>query len=70
MVYSSAPSANTIKHIHDTVVGLIQPAEMDGTEVDGPDAVSDLFESDDVAFQETADEHLSSRYCQELWIER
>ena len=60
MVYSSASSANTVNHIHDTIVGLIQPAEVDGTEVDGPDGVSDLLESDDVTLQETADEDLPS----------
>lgn len=60
MVYSSASSAHTVKHIHDTIVGFVQPAEVDGTEVDGPDGVSDLLESDDVTLQETADEDLPS----------
>ena len=60
MVYSSASSANTVKHIHDTIVGLVQPAEVDGTEVDGPDGVGDLLEADDVTLEETADEDLPS----------
>ena len=60
MVYSSAPSANSIKHIHDTVVGFVEPTEMNRPEIDGPDGVGDLFESDRVVFQKAADEDLSS----------
>jgi len=57
-VYSSAPAANAIEHVHDTIVRLVEPTEVNGSEVDGPDAFGDLLESDGVAFQETADEDL------------
>jgi hypothetical protein len=60
MVYSSASSAHTVHHIHDTIVGLIQPPEVDGTEVGRPDGVSDLLEADGVTLQETADKDLPS----------
>lgn len=62
MVYSSAPSANAIKHIHDTVVGFVEPTEVNRPEIDGPDAVSDVLESDDdLLSHETVGPHRRGR---------
>jgi hypothetical protein len=44
--------------VHDAVVGLIEPAEMNGPEEDGPDAVSDLLETDGLAPEQMRDEDL------------
>ena len=45
MVYSSATSLGTFLHVHDAVVELIEPAEVQGPEVSGPEAVAHLLEA-------------------------
>lgn len=79
MVYSSlSASPCTILDVHDAVIGLVEPTEVDGAEVDGPDAVADLLEGDGVLFEQAADEDLSpvpakggvSRYPADLEVPR
>jgi len=56
MLYSSSAATGSFFDIHDAVIGLIEPAEVDGTVEDGPDLFGDLLESDDGVFEETAHE--------------
>lgn len=56
MVYRSATSPGAVLHIHDAEVGLVEPAEVDGSEEDGPDLIGDLLEADGVLFEQAADE--------------
>ena len=58
MLYSSASTTGTFFDIHDAEVGLIEPAEVDGTVEDGPDVLGDLFKADEGVFEQAADEDL------------
>jgi hypothetical protein len=60
MVYSSAASSGAFSNIHNAEVVFVEPTEMDGSEVNGPDAVSDLLESDDLSLEEGGDEDLTA----------
>lgn len=44
--------------IHDGIVTLVEPAEVDGPEEDAPDLVADLLEPDGEAPEEVRDEDL------------
>jgi hypothetical protein len=58
MLYSSAATAGSFFDIHDAVVGLVKPAQVNGSVEDGPDLFGDLLEGDEVVFEQAADEDL------------
>jgi hypothetical protein len=60
MLYSSAASSSAFSDVHNAEVVFVEPAEMDGAEVNGPDSISDLLETDDFALEEGGDEDLSA----------
>ena len=60
MLYSSAATTGSIFDIHDAEVGLVEPAEVDGSEEDGPDVLGDLIETDGCVFEQAADEDLAT----------
>jgi hypothetical protein len=60
MVYSSAASSSAFSNVHNAEVVLVEPTEMDGSEVNGPDAVGDLLESDELSLEKGGDEDLTA----------
>lgn len=57
MLYSSVSPFITF-HIHDAVVRLVEPPQMNGTEIHGPEAFADLLEAEVFAAEEIGHEHL------------
>ena len=49
-------SLGTFLHVHDAVVGLVEPAEAEGSVVHGPESIADLLEADDSMFEQAAHE--------------
>ena len=58
MLYSSASTTRAFFDIHDAVVGLVEPAEVNGAVEDGPDVLGDLLEAGEVVFEQAGDEDL------------
>lgn len=53
-----ASSLLTFFDVHDAEVGLVEPAELEGAEVDGPDAISHLLEANEVPAEQATHEDL------------
>jgi hypothetical protein len=51
-------SPGAVFQVHDAMVTFVEPAEVNGSKVDGPDGVTDLFEADEVTFEKAAHEDL------------
>jgi hypothetical protein len=45
-------AAGSFLDIHDAIIGLMEPAEVDVGEVDGPDLITDLLEADPASVEE------------------
>jgi hypothetical protein len=54
----TATTTSPFFDIHDAVVGLIKPAQVNGSVEDGPDLFGELFEGDEVVLEQAADEDL------------